>query len=110
MNKLRFFLLLMLLHKNIISKEGDPEKIDQLKIGNLALPGSQQPGPLLGFGQNIIEKYDFQGFVFPDLLMGHHKNFTEIAPSLLYGIRDDLSIFIELPFAAHFKLDGQSSS
>jgi hypothetical protein len=80
------------------------------KVGNLALPTSQQPGPLLGFGQNMIDKNDIQLFVFPDWLIGQCKKNIEIAPSVLYGIRDDLSIFIEMPIAAKFKLGNQSSS
>ena len=88
------------------AKEGNKEKVEQVKIGNLALRGSQQPGPLLAFGQNIIDKHDLQAFVYPDWLLGKQKNLAEVAPSVLYAIRDDLSIFIELPVAAHFRLDG----
>ncbi len=87
--------------------EGEKE---QLKEGNLALPESQQPGPLVGFGQNIVEKHDFLVFMFPDSLIGRRKSFTEVAPSILYGIRDNLSIFIEWPIAIDFRMKNQHSS
>jgi hypothetical protein len=101
-----------MLLNTVTAKEGDKEKdtVQQVKIGNLALPGSQQPGPLLGIGQNVIDKKDLQAFIYPGWFLGKQKNFTEIIPSILYGIRDDLSIFIELPLAQHFSLDGQHSS
>lgn len=83
----------------------DEDKVEPVKVGNLALTTSQQPGPLVGFGQNIIEKGDLQAFVFADYFKGRNKNFTEVAPSILYGISDVLSIFIEAPFAAKFKLN-----
>lgn len=35
-------------------KAPNPEKL--LKIGNLAFPVSQQPAPLISFGQNILKK------------------------------------------------------
>lgn len=80
------------------------EKVEQVHVGNFALPTSQQPGPLVGFGQNIIDKGDSQLFVYPDQLKGNHKNFIEVAPSLLYGITDKFSIFIESAVAAKFKI------
>ena len=96
----------------LIARESDEGKdeVEQPKVGNLALPGSQQPGPLLGFGQNVVDKHDTQAFLFPDFLIGRRKSFTEMAPSILYGIRDDLSIFIELPIAAQFKSRENRSS
>ena len=75
-----------------------------MHIGNFALPPSQQPGPLVGFGQNIIEKGDVQLFVFPDQFKGKQKNFIEVAPSLLYAFSNKCSLFIEPSVAAKFKV------
>jgi len=91
-----------------IAKESEKwvkENIEQVHIGNFSLPVSQQPGPLVGFGQNILDKGDLQFFVFPDQFKGKRKNFVEVAPSLLYGINDKLSLFIEQAVAAKFKTD-----
>jgi hypothetical protein len=82
----------------------------QIKIGNLALPSSQQPGPLLGFGQNIIDKHTLQLFMYADWFIGHQQLFAEVIPSVLYAFRDDLSLLIEWPFAARFHIGSQHSS
>lgn len=75
----------------------------QVDEGNFALSTSQQPGPLLGFGQNIVDKGDFQIFTYPYYLKGHNKKFNEITPIILYGITDKLSMFIEFPITLMFK-------
>ena len=98
--------ILCLLPLYILGAKGD----EPIKEGNFSLPTSQQPGPLLGFGQNIVDKHDVQVFLFPDFLVGPCKRFSELAPSVLYGIRDDLSLFVELPIAASFCLATQCSS
>lgn len=81
------------------------EEITQVHVGNFALPTSQQPGPLIGFGQNIVDKGDLQLFVFPDQLKGKSKSYVEVIPSILYGINDKFSVFIQLPIAAKFKIE-----
>ena len=52
----------------------DCVSVEQLQIGNLALASSQQPGPLIGFGQNILGKKDLQFFCYVSDLVGCHKN------------------------------------
>lgn len=97
---------------SLISKESEKwvkEKIEQVHVGNFALPVSQQPGPLVGFGQNIVDKGNLQVFLYLDQLKGNHKNFSEAAPSILYGITDKLSLFIEQPIATKFKYDSFKS-
>src|SRR3990167_5837852 len=81
-----FFLIAPL----ILSEE---EKVEQFKIGNLALSSSQQPGPLIGFGQNMLDKGEFQLFSYVDYLKGHNKQFTEVVPTLLYGFTEDFHFF-----------------
>lgn len=79
------------------------------KIGNFLLPTSQMPGPLFGFGQNVVDQDDFQLF-FNILQSGSKKiNYTTLIPGLLYGIRDDLSLFMGAPIAPLFKIDNQRS-
>lgn len=79
-------------------------------IGNFALPTSQQPGPLVGFGENIIDKNQVQLFVFADAFIGKNSYATDAIPSLLWGIRDDLSFFFNVPFALRDKDRGNHSS
>jgi hypothetical protein len=90
----------------IIAKENERwfnENIEQLHVGNFALPVSQQPGPLFSFGQNTPEKGVLQIFALGNQLKGTGQSFAEIIPSILYGITDRLSIFVELPIAVKFK-------
>lgn len=91
-----------------IYARSEKSKIEQLQIGNLALPASQQPGPLIGFGQNMLDKGDLQFFCYLENLIGCNKNFTTIMPALLYGIKDNFSMLIELPIAANFEINDQS--
>ncbi len=83
------------------------ESVDQLKIGNFALPSSQQPGPLVGFGQNMLDKRDLQFFSYIDYLKGCNKEFVGVTPTLLYGFTSDCSLFLQLPVAAKFQEDGK---
>lgn len=80
------------------------------KIGNYLLPTSQQPLPLYGFGQNIVDKHDLQFLLYLNQKGGKQVNFTDIMPSILYGIRDDLSLFIILPFTPKYKTNSDTSS
>lgn len=84
--------------------------IDQAKEGNLALPTSQQPGPLFCFGQNIIDKNDLQFFLSTDYVKGKATKFTEFTPALLYGINDKFSLFITLPIMHHLTVNNKKLS
>lgn len=79
------------------------QSITQVKKGNFSLPTSQQPGPLIGFGQNIVNKHDLQYYNYINHLHGNNKKYTEVVPTILYGIRDDLSMYLQLPIAAQLK-------
>lgn len=86
-----------------------PEELP--RIGNFALPSSQQPGTLYGFGQNVIDQGDLLvGTTTPFDIGQRNTNFSTVAPYLLYGIRDDTAIFITLPIAAQFNQGCHSSS
>ncbi len=73
------------------------------KTGNFALPSSQQPGPLLSLGQNIIDANVTQSYLLVENLSGSNQHFVDITPSLLFGISDQFSIFLNIPFAAHYQ-------
>lgn len=106
------FLLIIFSNVPSLTKEGAPtnEEIVQIREGNLALPSSQQPGTLFGFGQNVVDKHDIQAFAYPFSQFGKHENFTDVIPLALYGIRNDLSILLEFPIAAHLSSDGHKSA
>ncbi len=83
----------------ITAKESEywPAEVKQPKMGNFALPVSQQPGPLISFGQNFLTQGELLSWVYPYQVKGKQSSFVEIIPAFLYGITDTLSLLIELP-------------
>lgn len=79
-------------------------------IGNFIFPSSQQPGPLVGFGQNIIDKHETQLFLYGDYFNKKGGYSSDFIPSLLYGITDNFSIFLNLPVAIGYKNGSNQSS
>ncbi len=67
--------------------------------GNLSLPISQQVGPLVSFGENILGKGQVIVYLFADAFIGNDRYLTDVIPSVVYGIRDDLSLFLQIPFS-----------
>lgn len=81
------------------ANDGDNKKKElPPKIGNFALPTSQQPATLFGFGGNVIDKDEIQVFFFGDKFKGKNKMTTDLIPSLLFGVTDNWSIFFNFPF------------
>lgn len=98
-------------HKNEKENKDSGENKKTLKIGNLALPSSQQPGPLIGFGENIIDKGVVTYYLLADDFRGEKdKNSVEVIPSILHGITDNFSIFTNIPVAVRFQDKGHHSS
>lgn len=81
------------------------EKMDHVLKGNLALPTSQEPGPLFCLGQNIVDKGDFQGYFLTDMIGSKNNNFVQVMPSILYGFSDNFSLYAGLPIGVHGKLN-----
>lgn len=79
-------------------------------IGNFILPTSQQPGPLLAFGENILEKGQFQLYLFADNFVGVNKHYQDLIPSFTYGITNRWSLFANQPIALSYKENGEESS
>lgn len=96
------FLLLIILH--LYGRASD--KSEHILQGNLALPTSQQLTPLFSLGQNIVE----QVLVTPNRLQGQYKQYDEVDLELLYGVRDDLSCFINIPLISQMQLNNCYSS
>ena len=83
---------------------------DPLPIGNFSLPLSQQVGPLVSFGENILGKGEFITYLDADAYIGDDLYSTDAIPSVVYGIRDDLSLFLQVPLAPGNKRDGSHSA
>jgi hypothetical protein len=91
---------------SVVGKENEswfPGKPALPHIGNFALPISQQTGPLLAFGQNIVDKGELLAFAYGNQHKGHQESFAEVIPSIIYGITDKCSLFVEVPVAVKFR-------
>lgn len=80
----------------------------QPHTGNFILPGRQQPGPFLSFGQNILSKNQKQIFLSADRYVGVDKRYSDVFPGIVYGITDQASVLLTVPFA--FFQDGPAHS
>lgn len=98
MNKI--FLIITFFTMAIARESDTPVPI---KEGNFSVAGSQQPSPLFGFGQNIIDKGDLQFFNYADYIKIKKSKYANVVPSFLYGIRDDLSIFVAADILAKYR-------
>lgn len=94
----------------IFAKDSGQSGEQPLVLGNFSLPTSQQPGPLVSFGENIIDKGQVQLFVFADAMIGNSSYLTDVIPGILYGIRNDLSFFFNVPFSPGDKSGDSHSS
>ncbi len=101
--KIVFLSTILFYHNFSVARNVKP-KIEQIKSGNLSLPSSQQPGPLMSFGQNMLDQKDLQFFFYTYDLVGDNKNLTSIIPELLYGIADNFSVFVQMPIASVFQV------
>ncbi|OGV35370.1 MAG: hypothetical protein A3E88_07425 [Legionellales bacterium RIFCSPHIGHO2_12_FULL_35_11] len=71
-------------------------------LGNFALPQSQQPGPFFSFGQNILEKNQFQAYLQTTYEQRRLAYFTWATPALVYGVTDAISVMVALPIAIEY--------
>lgn len=108
--KSTIILILILFAECLFTLRCEASEVEPPKMGNFSLPTSQQPGALVSFGQNIIDKNETQLFLFADDYAGVNKHFIDLVPSVLYGITDNLSIFINVPYAASYKMKQHKSS
>lgn len=83
---------------------------EQLRIGNFALPYSQQPSSLYGFGQYVVEEGDLLLGMSPNFVVGRNFNLCTFTPYLLYGITDKLVVLVALPVAERWHAECSSSN
>ncbi len=74
-----------------------------IKKGNLLLRGSQQPTPLIAFGERVIDSGEVQALFYGDYFKTTKGYYIDTVPGLVYGINDSLSVFINFPFIPTYK-------
>lgn len=79
--------------------------------GNFSLPGSQQPGPLIAFGGNILEQGQTQIGLGVEIIKGRHQSEQVLTPTFVYAVTDRFSLTAEVPVVMRAKeFDARSSS
>lgn len=96
--------------KNEDTSSGNQEAEKPLKIGNLAFSVSQQPTPLISFGQHILNKKQAQFVVLANELKGKDNYSINLVPSLIYGLTDNLSITLFGPLAVRYRQNEHRST
>lgn len=76
---------------------------EPLKKGNLSLRGSQQPTPLIAFGERVIDKGEVQALFLGDFFKTTGGHLIDCVPGLVYGISEHLSVFFNFPFAPSYR-------
>lgn len=69
-------------------------------IGNFALPASQQPAPLISFGQTLIGKNQLQ--LLYSTFSPYHilPAFKNMNATMIYGFTDETSLYFDYPIAS----------
>jgi len=113
---IKIFLYYILLFFSVLTYAANSSQLNKNNesepshIGNFALPYSQQPGPLIGLGENILNKNETQLFIFGDDYVGVGQHFIDAIPGILYGITDYLSIFVNTPIAVSYQQNNNHSA
>jgi hypothetical protein len=94
--------------KKTEEKKKEPES-NLIKVGNLAFPQSQQPTPLISFGQNLLDESQVQWQGLLSYAKGRHEYFIEGSNSLIYAFKDDISLFLSMPNAIRLRQDDKRS-
>ena len=103
-----FFKLLLCAPGILLGKE--QENPGPLPIGNFSVPFISQIAPLVGFGQLLIGKNGFLPQLTGAYIQGHDSSSNVVAPNVVYGIRNDLSVFFSAPLTAYSRSGASHSS
>lgn len=96
-----FFSLIFLV--GTVCAESEEKEEKPIKAGNFSLRGSQQPSPLISFGQNIIDQGEVQFSITADEFKRKKGYLIDVLPNIVYGITDKASILLNLPVAIRYK-------
>jgi hypothetical protein len=80
------------------------------RTGNFSLPTSQQPVPLISFGQTIVNKGQSQLFLFADYIKGNNQIASDVVPYFIYGITDNLTFFMSQGVATKYQQETRHSA
>ncbi len=83
--------------KNDKAETATPATSKLAKVGNLAFPVSQQPTPLISFGQNLLAAEQAEFKIEAKKIQWKNGYLIEWANSLTYGFSDICSLFIHYP-------------
>ncbi len=100
MSSVAFLIFLLSVPWLLSAKNAEEENVEPPPIGNFSLPGSQQPGAFISFGQNVIDAGLVQIALEANASFGNDIYATEITPNAVYGITDSFSCYFEIPFSA----------
>lgn len=78
--------------------------------GDFIVPPSQQPGPLIGFGETVIGQYQTMLGLYNNVFMGDHTQSTTLNPYMIYGLTDSLALYINLPINADIQYNQDKSA
>ncbi len=78
--------------------------------GLFLFQGSQQPGPLFSFGLFSIDKNQSQYFIQPSYLNLDRGAFTFLEYDYLYGITDNLTLAVAIPYSVSRRLNDNKST
>lgn len=104
--RLPFLTLLIFL---LIKGEAQALPKSSLQEGYYALPFSQQPGPLISFGQSLIEAKRTQLIIYPSYLKTNQGYYFESIAFLVYGITDNVALQFTLPLSWNVQNQAHSS-
>lgn len=108
--KKKYILLLLcntLIAHDINIDNNNPE---QVKKGNIALRPSQQPSPLFSFGQLIVNKHTLQSQNYIQHTKINNEKFNQLILSLLYGVTDTFSVFLNIPVITNLTINKKKST
>ncbi len=98
--KIRYYLILFVLLTPLMVRAQGKEngENEPLPIGNFSIPLVTQVAPLVSFGQLLIGEQAFLPQVSGGYARSDDGYVSMVAPNGIYGIRDDLSLFFNVPF------------
>lgn len=99
-----------LLNYTKIKAAEEMEDAETVEYGNFSLPESQQPGPLVGFGEHVIGKGKMQLSLMANVYIGNNNHKIDLIPSFLYGPTKRFSVRFSLPYALENKYNDHNSS
>ena len=105
----RFKFHLMLCLPGILLAKED-EKPLSLPIGNFSVPFISQIAPLVSFGQLLIGERGLLTQLTGAYAQGHDGYSNVVVPNVVYGIRDDLTVYFAVPFTPKSRSGSSHSS